>query len=112
MFFQIGLFSIGGGYAVIPGDPGAGGDPVGLGAGAGLYRYHHHLPDDPRAAGGQRLDLVGLQIARAAQGRWRPRRLRALGVCLSVGLYRFLARRRQSRWAQQVLEGLKAVSVG
>ena len=39
-FFKIGLFSIGGGYAIIP----AIRDHL-----SGIYRYHHYITDDTRA---------------------------------------------------------------
>ena len=112
VFFQIGLFSIGGGYAVIPMIQELvvtrwGWVPVQVFT--DIITISQMTPG-PLAVNAS--TFVGLQIAGPLGAVAATAGCVLSGVCLSVGLYRFLARRRQSRWALQVLEGLKAVSVG
>lgn len=112
VFFQIGLLSIGGGYAVIPMIQ----EQVVIRWGwvpmqvfTDIITISQMTPG-PLAVNAS--TFVGLRIAGPLGAVTATAGCVISGVCLSVGLYRFFLRRRQSRWALQALEGLKAVSVG
>ena len=111
-FFQIGLFSIGGGYAVIP-----------LIRAQVVDKFHwisertftdiitiSQMTPGPLAVNTS--TFVGLQVAGVPGAALATAGCVASGALLSLLLYRFFERRRASRPLSAALSGLKASSLG
>lgn len=112
IFFQIGLFSIGGGYAVIP-----------LIQEQVVTKYAWISPQTftdiltisqmtPGPIAVNTSTFVGLQIAGFLGAIFATVGCVAAGVCISVILHRFFQRHQNSIYVSEVLRGLKASSTG
>lgn len=112
VFFQIGFFSIGGGYAIIP-----------LIQERIVQRYGwipmktftdiitiSQMTPGPLAVNAS--TFVGLQIAGVPGAVLATLGCVLAGVVISVLLYSFFQRHRQSTWVMEVLNGLKSASLG
>lgn len=112
VFFKIGTFSIGGGYAIIP-----------LIQEQVVEHYHwvsrqtftdivtiSQMTPGPLAVNTS--TFIGIQIAGIRGAVFATAGCVISGVCISVLLYRFFKRHRQSKYILEVLNGLKASSLG
>lgn len=112
IFFKIGLFSIGGGYAIIP-----------LIQAQVVERYGwisqktftdiitiSQMTPGPLAVNTS--TFIGIQIGGILGAILATVGCVISGICISVFLYRFFKKHRQSKYVFEVLNGLKASSLG
>ena len=111
-FFQIGLFSIGGGYAVIPliqQEIVEKASWISQKAFTDILTISQMTPG-PLAVNAS--TFVGLQTAGPVGAVLATTGCILAGVCISAGLYRFFLRHENSRRLTAVLSGLKSASLG
>lgn len=111
-FFQIGLFSIGGGYAVIPliqQEIVEKASWISQKAFTDMITISQMTPG-PLAVNSS--TFVGLNTAGIPGAILATTGCILAGVCISAGLYRFLLKNQKSAYFNEVLNGLKAASLG
>ena len=112
VFFKIGLFSIGGGYAIIPLIQAQVVEHYGWVTQKTFTDIITISQMTPGPLAVNTSTFVGLQIAGAAGAVAATAGCIAAGTAISVFLYRFFKRHRQSGYILEVLGGLKASSLG
>lgn len=111
-FFQIGLFSVGGGYAIIPAIQEQVVDKYGWVSPKVFTDIITISQMTPGPLAVNTSTFVGLQIAGIAGAIVATIGCVISGVCISMFLYRFFQRRKNSGYIMEVLRGLKAASLG
>lgn len=112
VFFQIGLFSIGGGYAIIPLIQAQVVDKLGW---ISLRMYTDIITISQMTPGPLAVNVstfVGLRIAGIPGAVLATLGCVSAGVIISVALYAFFQRYSGITWVSQVLNGLKSASLG
>lgn len=112
VFFKIGLFSIGGGYAIIPLIQAQVVEHYGWVTQKTFTDIITISQMTPGPLAVNTSTFVGLQIRGLAGAVCATAGCVAAGIAISVFLYRFFKKHRQSGYILEVLNGLKASSLG
>lgn len=112
VFFKIGLFSIGGGYAIIPLIQEQVVERFGWVSRQTFTDIITISQMTPGPLAVNTSTFIGIQISGIWGGILATTGCVISGICISSLLYRFFKRHRESRYIFQILNGLKASSLG
>lgn len=112
VFFKIGLFSIGGGYAIIPLIQAQVVDQFGWVSGQTFTDIITISQMTPGPLAVNTSTFIGIQIAGIPGAVCATAGCVISGVCISAFLFRLFRKHRQSAYILEILSGLKASSLG